>query len=103
MASQTPPRKQFLNYRIEEIPQEYSTAEKLKLCFHTDDKPKIYVRSIAPSISDPEEYTVTIEFRGSGEPRLDPERAECLQAIELDPDFEGFTPLNTPSEAVAAE
>ncbi|RSL46584.1 hypothetical protein CEP54_013789 [Fusarium duplospermum] len=94
-------KSKFLTYRIDEIPSKYSTAEQLMQCFHSDDKVNVHVKSFVFSISDPEgrEHTATVEYRASGTPRLDADAED----IELDQDFRGFTPLNSPSEHVAAE
>lgn len=95
------PKYKVATYRIDEIPSRYRSTSDLIQCFHSDDKPHIRVKSFVDSISDPEggEHTATIEYLAEGLPRLDID----AENIELDADFQGFTPLNTPSENVAAE
>ncbi|KAF4955463.1 hypothetical protein FSARC_11830 [Fusarium sarcochroum] len=94
-------RAKYLTYRIDEIPSKYSTKDQLKQCFHSDDKGYVHVNSFVPSISDFEgrEHTATVQYLADGEPRLDAD----VENIELDKDFRGFTPLNAPSENVAAD
>ncbi|KAH7307989.1 hypothetical protein B0I35DRAFT_515832 [Stachybotrys elegans] len=94
-------RPKFLTYRIDEIPRKYATPDQLLQCFHSDDKTYVHVKSFVPSISDIEggEHTATIQYQNEGRPRLD----VAAEDIELDPDFQGFTPLNAPDENVAAD
>jgi hypothetical protein len=85
-------------YRIENLKFEHRTAEQVKNLFHSDDKPHITVRLLAPSDAGYDtDYTAIVDYHVEGEPRLD------YRGYALDKTFEGFTTLNAPKQPVAAE
>lgn len=93
------PRNKPVCYRIENIKSEHRTAEQVKNLFHSDDKPHITIRLLAPSDAGLNniDYTAIVDFHVDGEPRLD------HRGYVLDKTFEGFTTLNEPKQPVAAE
>ncbi|KFY05771.1 hypothetical protein V492_08307 [Pseudogymnoascus sp. VKM F-4246] len=97
MASKRP-----LTWRIQSIPADF-TEERLKSCFHTDDKKCIEIKSLAPDVTNYDgdgTLTATILFSPQ-EPR-EP-RAEEHSDFDIDKDFIGFTPLNNPGKDVCAD
>ncbi|KAF5662842.1 hypothetical protein FHETE_7736 [Fusarium heterosporum] len=99
MSNSRTPRNKPVCYRIENLKFEHRTAEQVKNLFHSDDKPHITVRLVAPSDAgfNNTDYTAIIDFRVEGEPRLD------YRGYVLDKTFEGFTTLNVPKQPVAAD
>ncbi|KAH7250921.1 hypothetical protein BKA59DRAFT_542878 [Fusarium tricinctum] len=93
------PRHKPVCYRIENIKSEHRTAEQVKNLFHSDDKPHITIRLLAPSDAgfNDTDYTAIVDFHVDGEPRLD------HRGYILDKTFEGFTTLNEPKQPVAAD
>lgn len=93
-----------LIFRVENIPPG-TTAAVLMKNFYTEDQPRIKIRSIVPAVDsyelDVREYTATITFQASNPSILSPRLLD--DDISLDGDFHGFTPLNHPSEPIAAE
>lgn len=91
-----------LTWRIQSIPGDF-TEERLKSCFHTDDKKCIEIKSLVPDVTNYDgdgTLTATILF-SPREPR-EP-RAEEYIDFDIDKDFIGFTPLNNPGQDVYAE
>ncbi|KAG8361811.1 hypothetical protein FVEN_g134 [Fusarium venenatum] len=93
------PRNKPICYRIENLKIEHRTPEQVKNLFHSDDKPHITVRLLAPSDTgfNDTDYTAIVDFHVQGEPRLD------YHGYVLDKTFEGFTTLNEPKQPVAAD
>ncbi|KPA36127.1 hypothetical protein FLAG1_11123 [Fusarium langsethiae] len=93
------PRNKPVCYRIENLKIEHRTPEQVKNLFHSDDKPYITVRLLAPSDTgfNDTDYTAIVDFHVQGEPRLD------YHGYVLDKTFEGFTTLNEPKQPVAAD
>ncbi|KFY72740.1 hypothetical protein V499_07136 [Pseudogymnoascus sp. VKM F-103] len=84
------------------IPADF-TKERLKSCFHSDDRKYIEVKSLVPDVTNYDAdgtLTATILF-SSREPR-EP-RAEENYDFDIDKDFIGFTPLNNPDKDVYAD
>jgi hypothetical protein len=89
---------------VENIPSK-TTQEQLKGFFELDDQPRIEVKSLAPAIDNVDGsgfQVATIKFSpppdGSvREPRV------TNDAILVDKDFYGFTPLSVPKGPIAAE
>ena len=102
MESMSPSRPS--TFRVENIPPG-TTAEQLKFCFHTEDQPGIRIRSIVPAADnyelDVRELTATVTFQALNRSVLSPRLLD--DDISIDCDFYGFTPLNHPSEPIAAE
>ena len=102
MESMSPSRP--LTFRVENIPP-HTTAEQLKSHFYTEDQPGIRTRSIVPAVDnyelDVQELTATVTFQASNGSVLSPRLLD--DDISIDCDFYGFTPLNHPSEPIAAE
>ncbi|KAL5352483.1 hypothetical protein ACLOAV_002431 [Pseudogymnoascus australis] len=91
-----------LTWRIQSIPGDF-TEERLKSCFHTDDKKCIEIKSLVPDVTNYDgdgTLTATILF-SPREPR-EP-RAEEYIDFDIDKDFIGFTPLNNPGQDVYAD
>ncbi|OBU01305.1 hypothetical protein VE01_00291 [Pseudogymnoascus verrucosus] len=91
-----------LTWRIQSIPADF-TKERLKSCFHSDDRKYIEVKSLVPDVTNYDAdgtLTATILF-SSREPR-EP-RAEENYDFDIDKDFIGFTPLNNPDKDVYAD
>ncbi|KFZ16694.1 hypothetical protein V501_02095 [Pseudogymnoascus sp. VKM F-4519 (FW-2642)] len=91
-----------LTWRIQSIPADF-TKERLKSCFHSDDRKYIEVKSLVPDVTNYDAdgtLTATILF-SPREPR-EP-RAEENYDFDIDKDFIGFTPLNNPDKDVYAD
>ncbi|KAF4988249.1 hypothetical protein FGRMN_9873 [Fusarium graminum] len=99
MSNDRIPRNKPVCYRIENLKFEHRTAEQVKNLFHSDDKPHVNVRLVAPSDAgfNDTDYTAIVDFHVEGEPRLD------YRGYILDKTFEGFTTLNVPRQPVAAD
>ena len=87
-----------LTYRVENIPSGTSN-EDLKGCFHPDDRNYIKVKSLVPSVDtaeseDDSDYTATIFFRPPDASHAGPRLID--EALSLDKEFLGFTPLYVP-------
>ena len=93
-----------LTFRVENIPPG-TTAEQLQKYFYTEDQPRIRIKSIVPAVDnyelDVREFTATITFQALNQGALSPRLLD--DDISIDCDFHGFTPLNNPSEPIAAE
>ena len=102
MESMKPSRP--FTFRVENIPPDI-TAEQLINYFYTEDQPGIRIRSIAPAADnyelDVRELTATVTFQASNRSVLSPRLLD--DDISIDCDFYGLTPLNHPSEPIAAE
>lgn len=91
-----------LTWRVQNIPPGF-TETRLRACFHSDDKQYIEIKSLAPDVGsydDGGSLTATMLFthpEPGKEPRADHDD------LEIDKDFIGFTPLNTPEKDVCAE
>ena len=91
-----------MTWRVQNIPTDFTEA-RLKSCFHSDDKKYIEIKSLVPDVSNYDgdgTLTATMLFfpPEPGEPR-----AEDYDDFDIDKDFIGFTPLNTPDKDVCAE
>ncbi|KFY24597.1 hypothetical protein V493_05143 [Pseudogymnoascus sp. VKM F-4281 (FW-2241)] len=91
-----------LTWRIQSIPGDF-TEERLKSCFHSDDKKCIEIKSLVPDVNNYDGdgmLTATMLFspREPREPRV-----EEYNDFDMDKDFIGFTPLNIPDENVCAD
>ena len=89
-------------WRVQNIPSSFNEGD-LKNAFHSDDRKHITVKSLAPDVNNYDgdgTLTATILFSPPEprEPRIDDN-----EDLELDKDFIGFTPLNTPTKDVCAE
>ena len=91
-------------FRVENIPPD-TTAEQLKNYFNTEDRTGLRIRSIVPAADnyelDVRELTATATFQALNRSVLSPRLLD--DEISIDCDFYGFTPLNHPSEHIAAE
>jgi hypothetical protein len=91
-----------MTWRVQNIPSDFTEA-RLKSCFHSDDKKYIEIKSLVSDVNNYDRdgtLTATILF-SSPEPR-EPRTEDC-EDFDIDKDFIGFTPLNTPAKDVCAE
>ncbi|KAI1258470.1 hypothetical protein F5Y18DRAFT_346022 [Xylariaceae sp. FL1019] len=84
-------------WRISAIPRG-TTRETLVDFFDIRDRERIEIRSLCPDVLDPEWLTATVLFKPPpGLPEAQPELdSNAPPDIEVDKDFEGFTPLYSP-------
>ncbi|KFY96587.1 hypothetical protein V500_02378 [Pseudogymnoascus sp. VKM F-4518 (FW-2643)] len=106
-----------LTWRIQSIPADF-TEERLKSCFHSDDKKCIEIKSLVPDVSNydgdgtltatmlfsPRADTFVVGKGGTLTATMPREpRAEEYNDFDIDKDFIGFTPLNNPGKDVCAD
>ena len=102
MESRVPTRP--FTFRVENIPPGTTNDELIKY-FHTEDQPRIRVRSLVPAVDsnglDLRELTATVTFQALDRSVFSPRLLD--DDISIDSDFHGFTPLYHPQEPIAAE
>src|SRR5947209_2270909 len=89
-------------YRVENIPSNVTDKDLIDF-FDPEDRPYLLVRSLVPAVESygPGELTATIMFSPPNDKFLGPRVIN--DDISIDKDFYGFTPLNNPVGAIAAE
>ncbi|KAL9091410.1 MAG: hypothetical protein Q9165_004796 [Trypethelium subeluteriae] len=92
-------------YRLQNVPGDTSEEQLLKYFVHKD-RSGIKVRSLCPSVdslSDTLTATIAFSVDGGESPRqpelLDPDESE----IDIDDNFYGLTPLNSPEQPILAD
>lgn len=93
-------RPKAFTWRITEIPTGTTAKELVQRYFTAKDRDRITVGSLCPDVDGENELTATLLFRPHPEqpdhgPELD---FYAPHPLEVEKDFEGFTPLYCPPE-----